>query len=691
MKNKLKITGLFLFLAISLVVIFDCGKITSPGGIGIPENPRIKTIDDNNIEVSWDYDQSDQDVFFTVARKVGDASWNLEYAQTYDNFLIDEIPTNDSLIYAYKIKTESDTSELGSEFSDVVAYFSPKTIPTELAISVLESDKVEVTWRDNCIGEDGYKIEKKVSGGNWIKDYKTLGRNVTSFTDKTSFGDSVFYRVYAFCGISVSGSAEGFGVATFPPPYNLEYERIAIDKIKLTWQSKTSNVAGFKIDKKVGSADWQVEIATLDPNQTWWIDENAEINEILQYRVYGFSEEYISSYVTTDEIDNTFPAPSNLTLTKIDEDIVKISWQDNSQGEFGFYIDRKVGMSDWVNGYASVDSNQTTLLDNISEPCGNFYYRVRAFKNQYFSEPTDEGNINIRLNLVSSLTTEGTATEVFVSDWKAYVANHYNGLIVVDLINPSSPSTDNNLVLPLPDRTLSIYIYKNLAYATNHTGGLNIVDVTTLELIGNCQTSGVPVDVFVTGEPPYAYLCEEEKGVSIASILSSTPHIISNITPPNTSADEKAKKLFVDNDYAYVAYGSRGLTIFDVSDVKNPIYVADFPSSSITQDVYIKDNHAFLADGENGLVIVDVSNVEAPSLVSNCPTDGFAYSIYVRGNYVYLADKEKGLIVVNISDLANPFILGSFEMSTTPNSVFVDGSYAFVTDSEGLKIIQIAP
>ena len=71
MKNKLKITGLFLFLAISLVVIFDCGKITSPGGIGIPENPRIKTIDDNNIEVSWDYDQSDQDVFFTVARKVG--------------------------------------------------------------------------------------------------------------------------------------------------------------------------------------------------------------------------------------------------------------------------------------------------------------------------------------------------------------------------------------------------------------------------------------------------------------------------------------------------------------------------------------------------------------------------------------------------------------------------------------------
>ncbi|HPC35628.1 MAG TPA: hypothetical protein P5268_08340 [Candidatus Marinimicrobia bacterium] len=688
MKNKVKIIELLFLAGISLLMIFGCGKVTSPKGVDIPENPKIKKINDATIEISWDYNQSDQDIIFTVARKVGDAVWNLEYAKTFDNFLVDTIRTRDSLVYAYKIKAASDTSELSSEFSEVVAYFSQKTTPTELTISVLASDTVEVSWKDNCIGEEGYKIEKKVSSGNWIKDYKTFNRNVTSFSDKTSFGDSVFYRVYAFSGISVSGSAEGFIVSTFPAPYNLKYEKLAIDKIKLTWQSKPSNIKGFKIDKKVGSESWQ-SAATIDTNQTWWIDEDAEINEILRYRIYGFSEERFSNYTETGEIDNTFPAPSNLTLAKIDEDIVKITWQDNSKGETGFYLDRKVGTADWVEGYARVDSNQTTLLDNISEPCGTFYYRVSAFKNQYYSEPTDAGKINVRLNLVSSLATKGTATEIFISDWKAYVADQYNGLVVIDLTNPSSPSLVKNL--GLPDRTMSIYIYNGLAYATNHSGGLNIVDVNSLELIGSCQTSGVPIDVFVTGGPPYAYLCEKEKGVSIISILSSTPHIISNITPPNTLANESANKLFVTNGYAYVAYGVRGLTILDVSDVQNPQYVADFPTTSMTQDVFIQGNYAFLADGRDGLVIVDISNANAPALVSSCPTDGFVYSIFVRGDYAYLADKEKGLIVINITDLANPFILGSFEMSTTPNSVFVDGSYAFVTDGDGLKIIQIAP
>lgn len=687
-KRPVNFYGLAIFILISLFLL-GCGKVTSPTDGG-PTNLKISEISENSIELSWEYSiPSDEEVDFTISRKVGDEPWNDDYATTSGIVFIDNVSTNDSLVYAYRVVAENQTTDKSSEFSDIAAYFSGESTPTGLSISLISQDTLRINWEDKCVGEEGYNVDKRIDEGIWINNYKILNRNVSSFIDIAAFGDTVYYRVCAFAANATSDTVESSIISTFPAPSNLLYTLLSIDKIQLNWTDNSDNEEGFEIDKRVGNENWQLGYAIVSANTTQWIDESAEINETIKYRVYTFSEGFSSSYVETGEIDNAFPEPTDLTLLKLDESTIKITWNDSSNGEDGFYIEKKIGVSDWVSKYATVDSNVSSWIDNIEQPCGTFHYRVMAYKDEFYSSYSNEERINIRLSLIGSIDTKGNATEVFISNWNAYVTDQYNGLVVIDCSNPTSPEKTGEL--DLPDRTFSVFVRDNFLYVTNYNGGFNIVDINSLEIIGDCETRGIPNDIIVKGDPPYAYVAENDSGLSIISLSSSYPHTVSSWIPSDVSPGEKAKKLFVQDNNIFIAYGLRGLVILDISDPLNPSYLSEFQTSSISQDVYVFGDYAYVANSERGLTVIDVSDIYSPSLAANCQTGSFAYSVYVQGDYVYLADKEKGLLVIDVSNPSAPYILGSYEMNTEPVSVYISGSYAFLADNEGLKIIQIAP
>ena len=58
---------------------------------------------------------------------------------------------------------------------------------------------------------------------------------------------------------------------------------------------------------------------------------------------------------------------------------VKLAWQDNSDNESGFRVQRRVdGSSDWV-GIGTTAANATTFLDEGLEPLTAYHYRVQGF------------------------------------------------------------------------------------------------------------------------------------------------------------------------------------------------------------------------------------------------------------------------------------------------------------------------
>ena len=66
-------------------------------------------------------------------------------------------------------------------------------------------------------------------------------------------------------------------------------------------------------------------------------------------------------------------------------------------------------------------------------------------------------------------------------------------------------------------------------------------------------------------------------------------------------------------NYVYIGQGSH-FVVLDITDKSTPIEIDRLDTSGTIEDIALAGNYAYVADGSNGLVIVDVSNPEAPTI-----------------------------------------------------------------------------
>ena len=77
--------------------------------------------------------------------------------------------------------------------------------------------------------------------------------------------------------------------------------------------------------------------------------------------------------------DSPLSAPTKPTATVVSYNGIDLAWQDNSDGETGFMVQRRVDGSDnWVE-IGTAAANTTLFSDSGLEPTTTYYYRVRAF------------------------------------------------------------------------------------------------------------------------------------------------------------------------------------------------------------------------------------------------------------------------------------------------------------------------
>ena len=72
--------------------------------------------------------------------------------------------------------------------------------------------------------------------------------------------------------------------------------------------------------------------------------------------------------------------PSNLTVSLLTDDSVRLAWQDNSNGEYGFNIQRKLGVTGTYAYVGQVGANVTTFDDTGLGSGLTYYYRVCAYQ-----------------------------------------------------------------------------------------------------------------------------------------------------------------------------------------------------------------------------------------------------------------------------------------------------------------------
>ena len=124
--------------------------------------------------------------------------------------------------------------------------------------------------------------------------------------------------------------------------------------------------------------------------------------------------------------------------------------------------------------------------------------------------------------------------------------------------------------------------------------------------------------------------------------LPSFPFEVGAIPIPGEAAG-------VEGSWAYVAAGSAGLLVIDVSSRGAPELVGIYDTPGRATGVAAQDSLVYVADGEAGLQIIDVSAPWAPVLAGAYDTEGEARAVEVAGDLAYVADGNGGLVILRYS------------------------------------------
>ncbi|TSA30133.1 MAG: T9SS C-terminal target domain-containing protein [Ignavibacteriales bacterium] len=320
----------------------------------------------------------------------------------------------------------------------------------------------------------------------------------------------------------------------------------------------------------------------------------------------------------------------------------------------------------------------------------------------------------------------------------AYVCNYDAGLAVVNVTNPVNPV--NVMAIPSGHRTAGIIFDGNYAYVAVGDTGMVIYNVSNpaspvftskirttgraaFVSYGAVSINGVPTGhIFVSNRLP-------APGISAINVANPATPVTSSFLEAFAAPTGIAYSPFYSNGKVYVAYGTAGLRILDVSTPSSPTLLSTLALSGEARGVAVKGNYAYVVGRDAGVHVVDVSNAASPVLLKTMQTSR-SRGIAINGNYAYVATRDSGLVVWNVADPANPIRVaavkgidvenvavagnvvgtsfyssirfydvtspenpiakGSTPTFTIGNEGFsIAGNYAYIPDGDSLKIFNI--
>ncbi|MGD9707304.1 MAG: SUMF1/EgtB/PvdO family nonheme iron enzyme [Candidatus Delongbacteria bacterium] len=378
--------------------------------IPAPTNFRHEFINISTIKLSWT-DNSTGEEGFRIEKRVAIGQWEVVHTALEDSTSWTDLFAEVGEVLQYRISAFKGSQASALVYSE--GFNNPFPPPSNLRLSQLDLNTIRLDWADNSLGEEGFKIDKRDSTGNWQYDIVSLGPNTESWIDTpTDIYDTLAYRIKAFKGTATSNTSEAtISDITFPPPSGLIVTREGLTRLRFDWTDNSVGEDSFIIDKQIDSENWIISYGTVSADVVTWTDSLANVDHELRYRIYAKAGSNFSNYAVSEVIDNSIPAPSNLQYEKLTISSIRLTWTDNSMDEHGFIIDKFVNGA-WDTDYAQVGRNSTQWTDISAEINRDIVYRIKAYYSTDYSDLCETGIINNTFPAPSNLTAQADGMDI---------------------------------------------------------------------------------------------------------------------------------------------------------------------------------------------------------------------------------------------------------------------------------------
>lgn len=164
-----------------------------------------------------------------------------------------------------------------------------------------------------------------------------------------------------------------------PAPSDLSARAVAPRRIELSWRDNSSTEHAFEIDRRVGGGGFST-IASVGSGHTTFADTDVQPETGYTYRLRAVTDRGSSD--PSNEAGATTPAlpvstPSNLRASVVSVSQIDLAWNDNSDNEASFELERKSGTGNFAR-VAEPGANITTYRDAGLAPNTSYTYRIRA-------------------------------------------------------------------------------------------------------------------------------------------------------------------------------------------------------------------------------------------------------------------------------------------------------------------------
>jgi len=288
--------------------------------------------------------------------------------------------------------------------------------------------------------------------------------------------------------------------------------------------------------------------------------------------------------------------------------------------------------------------------------------------------------------LIGTVGRPGWGMGIWASglDREAFAASHWEGLQVYDVRNAAQPVRDTFLLGA--DAAVDVWLDNGRVYVANEMAGLKILDVTDPTrptTLGSCDTGGQrPAMSAVVARDSFAFV--DWFPLRVLDVADpSHPRVAAQLelfAPP--------EDMVIRDSLVYCAEMNR-FQVVNVARPRQPVLVGSCVSTDGNYfGLAVQDTLAYEAS-LYGMWIINVARPASP-FVASSNVGRNAAGIAVRDTFVYLPAAYDTLWVYSVANPASPRVLGFAPLLTHSADVALADTLAVVATANGLEIFSLA-